>query len=153
MSQPNESEHLAKLAIATLALEDIAAIHADHDWPETYAGRVKATANAALEAIRPHVVEFCGGETPELTAAYDRLEKHQPANDTPTPRTDALEKTYKNTGSVVPYNAINLSRDLERQLAEATREIEILRRYGNKDCAAMADEELARIPNPPTENE
>jgi len=64
-----------KLAIATLALEDIAAIHADHDWPETYAGRVKATANAALEAIGPHVVEFCGGETPELTAAYDRLEQ------------------------------------------------------------------------------
>lgn len=29
------------------------------------------------------------------------------------------------------------------QLAEAKREIEYLRRYGNKDCTAMADEALA----------
>ena len=36
---------------------------------------------------------------------------------TPTPRTDALEQTYRDTGSVLPWNAINLARDLERQLA------------------------------------
>jgi hypothetical protein len=123
MNQPNESEHLAKLAIATLALEDIAAIHADHDWPETYAGRVKATANAALEAIGPHVVEFCGGETPELTAAYDRLEKDQPANDTPTPRTatprcDHFIKFHH--FSPTPGECMDFAADLERQLAAAT---------------------------------
>lgn len=36
----------------------------------------------------------------------------------------------------------------ERELAELRREVDILRLYGNKDCTAMADEELARIHNP-----
>ena len=99
-------------------------------------------------------------------------------NDTPTPRADAQARHYDSLIAHIEANSsrhpwygpcdamgdngscyecdkiIARVRDLERQLAEATREIDILRRYGNKDCTAMADEELASIrqplPNPPT---
>ena len=61
-------------------------------------------------------------------------------NDTPTPRTDAATINDPYLGEIV---TAYFAKALERQLAEATREIDILRRYGNKDCTAMADEELA----------
>lgn len=36
---------------------------------------------------------------------------------------------------------------LKKHVSSLRREVEILRRYGNKDCTAMADEELSRLKN------
>ena len=83
-------------------------------------------------------------------------------NDTPTPRCDALEDQLRRDPEasrdfeLVCFS--DLARDLERQLAESKSEIDVLRRYGNKDCTAMADEELARLqreeqPNAPADGQ
>jgi hypothetical protein len=45
-----------------------------------------------------------------------------------------------------PPGAESVIADLRAELAEAKREIEVLRQYGNKDCTAMADAALKDTP-------
>jgi hypothetical protein len=42
------------------------------------------------------------------------------------------------------FQSQNANIDLVKRMNELEEEIEVLRLYGNKDCTAMADEELQR---------
>ena len=59
---------------------------------------------------------------------------------TPTPRTDALEQTYRDTGSVLPWNAINLARELEIDLAREKRRAEDNGRLAHDTAIKLAAE-------------
>ena len=53
-----------------------------------------------------------------------------------------LEKKHRDF-IATEYSTALIQRDaLRAELAEAKREIEVLRQYGNKDCTAMADAAL-----------
>lgn len=52
----------------------------------------------------------------------------------------------KTTGTLEPWSdiALEYAQAAEAEIRRAHEEIEVLRLYGNKDCSAMADEELHR---------
>jgi len=56
-----------------------------------------------------------------------------------------LTTRCKDCGRIDSIKDSNRITELEKQLADKDREIELLRFYGNKDCTAMADIEIAKL--------
>ncbi len=59
---------------------------------------------------------------------------------------DAIIREYSEANSMVDSgNLFYASLVYKSEIQKREKEIEILRQYGNKDCTALADEELARL--------
>lgn len=101
--------------------------------------------NALLQGVQLKPCPFCGSQP--------KLSNHLVlCNDIPCKVNPTTGWHHKQHHAIDCWNsrapdteAAERIATLERELAEALREVEVLRQYGNKDCTAMAEAELSIV--------